>query len=318
MLEVKNLTKRFGSFYAVDSLSFSVKKGEIYALLGPNGAGKTTTMLSILGLVKPSSGDILLFGEKIAYNDITLRRRIGVVPEKHPKNPWPWMTASDYLHFFAELYSVENASHIIEELLEKVELSRFRNRRIIEFSRGMLQKLSFIRALLPDPDILILDEPQSGLDPIGVVQIRNLILDKMNTERSVIISSHLLSEIEKIANRVAIISGGKLIIEGSAEDLSSALTPDIAYTIEVDKPPEAVAAAAEALPFVRSLSWEENTIHVTLDKERDYRKDLSEFLISRGFVPLKMMETSTTLEEVFVTITRDNLKQFSSRGEKQE
>jgi len=211
MIRTEGLVKRFGSFAAVDGIDLNIPKGEIYGFLGPNGAGKTSTILMLLGVTRPTAGDIWLFGEKYSPRRLELRKRIGVVPEKHPRGVWPWMTAGEYLSFFADLFEVPRAAERIDALLVKVELARFRSRRIRDFSRGMLQKLSIIRALLHDPDILFLDEPISGLDPIGIKQVRDLILSENREGRTVFISSHQLSEMEKICHRVAIIFRGRLV-----------------------------------------------------------------------------------------------------------
>ena len=198
MIRTEQLTKRYGSFTAVAGIDLNIPAGEIYGFLGPNGAGKTSTIMMLLGVVKPTAGEIRLFGEPYSPARLDLRRRIGVVPEKHPAGMWSWMTAGEYLQMFAELFRVPQADRRIDHLLERVGLAQVKRKKFAQFSRGMLQKLSIVRALLHDPDILFLDEPISGLDPFGVKQIRDLILEESREGRTIFVSSHLLSEMEKV------------------------------------------------------------------------------------------------------------------------
>jgi ABC-2 type transport system ATP-binding protein len=174
MIRTRGLVKRYGRFIAVDGIDLHILPGEIYGFLGPNGAGKTSTIMMLLGISRPTAGEISLFGEPYTAARLDLRKRIGVVPEKHPRGVWQWMTAAEYLGVFADLFRVPNAARRIDFLLEKVDLLSVRNKRIRAFSHGMLQKLSLTRALLHDPDILFLDEPISGLDPIGICSCRRI------------------------------------------------------------------------------------------------------------------------------------------------
>jgi ABC-type multidrug transport system ATPase subunit len=175
MIHTTGLTKRYGTFTAVNGITLHIPRGHVYGFLGPNGAGKTSTIMMLLGQSRPTAGTIRLFGEPFSPRCLDLRARIGVVAEKHPVGVWPWMTAREYLSLFADLFQVRGAHARIDALLKKVDLERFRSRRIREFSRGMMQKLSIIRALLHDPDLLLLDEPISGLDPVGIKQVRDLL-----------------------------------------------------------------------------------------------------------------------------------------------
>ena len=226
MIRTESLTKRYGSFTAVDRINLNIPAGEIYGFLGPNGAGKTSTILMLLGIIKPTEGEIFLFDDKYSPGRLDLRKKIGVVPEKHPQGMWTWMTAHEYLKLFADLFDLKGAEDQIDRLLESVELSKVKNKRISEYSRGMLQKLSIVRALLHDPDILFLDEPISGLDPLGIKQIRDLILAENREGRTIFISSHLLSEMEKLCHRVAIVYNGRLMAEERMQDLLAKLTKD--------------------------------------------------------------------------------------------
>ncbi len=314
MIRTTGLVKRYGTFTAVDGLSLNIGRGEVYGFLGPNGAGKTTTIMMLLGITRPTEGEIRLFGEVASPRRLDLRRRIGVVPEKHPRGVWQWMTAQEYLRLFADLFEVPRSAERIEKLLDKVDLLPVRWKRIREFSRGMLQKLSIVRALLPDPDILLLDEPISGLDPLGIKQVRDLILAENREGRTIFISSHQLSEMEKICHRVAIIFRGRLMVEDEMKRLLSRITVEREIHVELESPPADIAERVRALPFVRSASLRGSVLELKIPREGDNRKALSEFLIGLGLVPLSLEEKVPSLEEAFVTITQDNVSMLAKGG----
>jgi ABC-type multidrug transport system ATPase subunit len=314
MIRTKGLVKRYGSFTAVDAVDLGIPRGEIYGFLGPNGAGKTTTIMMLLGITRPTEGEIWLFGERYSPQRLDLRRRIGVVPEKHPRGVWPWMTAREYLSLFADLFEVPAAAARIDTLLEKVDLARFRSKRIREFSRGMLQKLSIVRALLHDPDILFLDEPISGLDPLGIKQVRDLILSENREGRTIFISSHQLSEMEKICHRVAMLFRGKLMVEDTMANLLARVTVDREIHVELGTIPEGLAGKLSELPFVKEAVVQGETLVVRLSKQGDFRRALSEQLIRMDLVPLRIQEKVPSLEEAFVTITQENIDSLARGG----
>lgn len=312
MIRTEKLTKRYGEFAAVDGVSLSIGKGEIYGFLGPNGAGKTTTINMLLGIVRPTSGHIWLFDEPYSATKLDVRRRIGVVPEKHPTGVWNWMTAGEYLHLFADLFGVQNPRERIDYLLERVRLSDVKDRKYANFSRGMLQKLSIVRALLHDPEIMLLDEPISGLDPVGVKQIRDLILEENREGRTVVISSHVLSEIEKICHRVAIIHHGKLMAEDKMQNLVTTLAAEQEVEVELEELPPELPARVKSLDYVRDAVGRMNTLIVTLAGTGDHRKELSKYLIDQDLVPLRIYEKNLTLEDVFLTITKENIDSIAA------
>ena len=307
MIRTRGLVKKYGPFTAVDGIDLHIKPGEIYGFLGPNGAGKTSTMMMLLGITRPTAGEISLFGEPFTAARLDLRKRIGVVPEKHPRGVWQWMTAAEYLGVFADLFRVSNAARRIDFLLEKVDLLSVRNKRIRAFSHGMLQKLSLTRALLHDPDILFLDEPISGLDPIGIMQTRDLLLSENRSGRAIFISSHQLSEMERICHRVAIISRGRLLAEDSMSGLLARISSGREIHIDLESVPADLASALSALPFVQGVRVLPGGIAVRVAPEGDHRKAVSEHLIQRGLIPLRIEVKSPSLEEAFVTITHETV-----------
>ena len=314
MIQTKNLTKRYGKFTAVDGVNLNIPAGEIYGFLGPNGAGKTSTIMMLLGIVKPTAGEIRLFEETYSPKRLDLRRRIGMVPEKHPTGMWTWMTAGEYLQMFADLFGLEDSGRRIDHLLERVGLAEVKNKKFAEYSRGMLQKLSIVRALLHDPDILFLDEPISGLDPFGVKQIRDLILEENREGRTIFISSHILSEMEKLCHRVAIIFGGKLMAEDQMKSMLTTLAKDREIHVDLEELPADLPGKVKSLKFVQDATGEEKTLVVKVPKTGDYRKALSKYLIDQNLVPLSIQEKSLSLEEAFVTITKENINMFADIG----
>ena len=314
MIQTQNLTKRYGKFTAVDGVNLNITAGEIYGFLGPNGAGKTTTIMMLLGIVKPTEGEIRLFEEKYGPKRLDLRRRIGVVPEKHPTGMWTWMSAGEYLQMFAKLFDLDNAEKHIDYLLDRVGLLKVKNKKFSEFSRGMLQKLSIVRALLHDPDILFLDEPISGLDPFGVKQIRDLVVEENREGRTIFISSHILSEMEKVCHRVAIIFRGKLLAEDQMKGLLTNLAKEREIHIDLEEQPAGLVEKVKSLSFVQGVTLAKTTLIVKVPKTGDYRKEISKYLIDQNLIPLSIQEKSLSLEEAFVTITKENINLFASLG----
>ena len=318
MIRTRGLVKKYGNFTAVDNLDLNIPAGEIYGFLGPNGAGKTSTILMILGIVRPTAGEVFLFEKKYTPDRLDMRNKIGVVPEKHPQGVWSWMTAFEYLQMFADLFNLKrvykDTQARIDYLLQQVDLHSVRNKRIAEFSRGMLQKLSIIRALLHDPDILFLDEPISGLDPLGIKQIRDLILAENREGRTIFISSHLLSEMEKLCHRVAIIYKGRLLAEDNMSSLLAKLIKDREIFIDLESLPPDLAGSIKELPFVLDTTTRDNTLVIKVSKKGDFRKDISAYLIKKDLVPLRIEEKALSLEEAFVTITNENINMFTEIG----
>ncbi len=317
MIRTNALVKKYGSFTAVDGVNLNIPTGEIYGFLGPNGSGKTSTIMMLLGIVRPTGGEIFLFDERYSPARLDLRRRIGVVPEKHPQGMWSWMTGYEYLRMFADLFGLKDPDERIDSLLEQVKLIEVKNKRISQYSRGMLQKLSIVRALLHDPDILFLDEPISGLDPIGIKQVRDLILAENREGRTIFISSHLLSEMEKVCQRVAIIYRGRLMAEDRMANLLSSLSKDREIHVDLEQLPSDLPQKVKGLPFVLESFARENTLVVKVPKTGDHRKSISRFLIDQNLVPLSISEKSLSLEEAFVTITQENIDLFTGIGGQQ-
>jgi ABC-2 type transport system ATP-binding protein len=216
VIEVEGLSKCFGSRQAVDGLNLSARAGEIYGFLGPNGAGKTTTIRMLLGILAPDAGSIRICGRSVRRGDRAGRMLVGAVSEL--QHLYGDMTCEEYLGFFARLHRVARAKERVAEMLADVGLADRARDRAVELSKGLQQKLGLARALLHDPPVLILDEPVSGLDPHGIREVREIITRERGRGRLIFISSHVLSEIERTADRIGIIRRGRLVYEGPVGD----------------------------------------------------------------------------------------------------
>ncbi|MGH6918779.1 MAG: ABC transporter ATP-binding protein [Geminicoccaceae bacterium] len=217
MIEARGLTKRFGARTAVDGLDLSAGPGEIYGFLGPNGACKTTTIRLLLGILAPDAGTVEVCGRPVRRGDRAARYLVGAVAEV--QHLYGDMSCAEYLRFFAALYRIDDAGARVAAMLELVGLGGRADDRAIDLSKGLQQKLGLARALLHDPPVLVLDEPVSGLDPHGIREVREIICRERDRGRLVFLSSHVLSEIERTADRVGMIRQGRLVFEGRVEDV---------------------------------------------------------------------------------------------------
>jgi ABC-type multidrug transport system ATPase subunit len=305
VIQTRDLTKSYGVFTAVNKLNLSVIKGETYGFLGPNGAGKTTTLMMMMGIVKPTSGKVLVFGLPLSSDSFLIKRKLGVMSEN--LSFYEDLSAWEYLRFFGNLYEVENAEKRARQLLERVNLWQYRNVLLGGYSTGMQRKLSFVRAILHSPEILILDEPVSGLDPFGIVQIREIIKEEHALGHTIFISSHILSEIERTANRVGIISGGRLVFEDNMDRLRQQVSSTRSIELDlVDNRPE-ILEALRKLPFVLDIRLDEHLIQIDTLGDNDYRAQLGQALVQMGAVIQGMRAIETSLEEAFITLTEKSI-----------
>ena len=312
MIQTENLCKAYNDLLVVNELNLKVEKNDIYGFLGPNGAGKTTTIMMLLGLVPKSSGKIFLLGNEMKTNDVKLKRKVGVVSES--QYFYRDMTALEYLNFFGEIYEVENRPKRIDKLMNAVGLEKEKNKNLGAYSKGMQQKLAFVKALLHDPELLILDEPVANLDPTGIKQIRDLIEEEHETGRTVFVSSHLLSEVEKLCKKVGIINQGKLLAEDNMDNIKRKLSDTVTIRIELNQEAQNLEPVLSNLPFIQAFQCKENKIEVQLKTDRDYRKDLSEAIFNSGYIILAMQAKEMSLEEAFITITQQNISLLTNRG----
>ncbi len=312
-ISTEQLTRRYGARTAVDNVNLQVEQGEIFGFLGPNGAGKTTTIMMLLGILPPTSGAVQILGHDMSERALELKTRVGVVSEH--QSVYGEMTAEQYLSFFADMYAVPDATRRISELLAALDLEARRHSRIKEFSRGMQQKLAVARALLHSPDLLVMDEPASGLDPYGISQVRELIYAQKRAGKTIFLSSHILSEIEQTADRVAIIARGSIVAQGTMSEIRGKLAPEWRYALEYEGDEQAVRQALADAAIVREVRSKGGKLilHVTATGGQDARADISRAVAAAGGVVLSVNRLEISLEEAFLTVTGDRGKRQAAR-----
>ena len=295
-IEIENLTKSYGNFKAVDNLTLKVEKGITFGFLGPNGAGKTTTILSMIGLIIPDSGSIRILGEDVFREPVKVKERIGYLPEN--ATIYEELTAWRNLEFFANFYKMsrQEKEKRIEELLKMVGLWDVRYRKVKTFSKGMKQRLLLAQALINDPEVLILDEPTSGLDPEGAYLVKNIVREERKKGKTVFFSSHILSEVEELSDRVGIIVKGKLRALGPLEDIKRQFMELEGYEIKVETKQK--LPQIELPEIIRIEKVNENKA-IIFAKE-DIREQLSELLAKKGATIVSLKVEEPSLEDVFL------------------
>lgn len=305
-ISVNNVTKLYGSQRAVDDISFNVKTGEVLGFLGPNGAGKTTTMKAITCYLSPSQGDISVGGYSILTQPDEVKRRIGYLPENNPL--YYEMGVIDYLKFVAELQGVKkpNIPSRVEEMVKICGLEKEKHKKISELSKGYKQRVGLAQALIHNPDVLILDEPTTGLDPNQIVEIRELI-KTIGKEKTVILSSHILAEVEATCDRILIINNGKIVANGSAEDLrKQAQGNEILHIAIEGGSKNEVFEALKILPSVQVVDFAangENTFSVQSKPDMSSCKPVFDLCVEKGWYITQITPVETKLEDVFRKVT---------------
>jgi ABC-2 type transport system ATP-binding protein len=310
-IAVRNLTKEYGSQKAVDDISFDVKTSEILGFLGPNGAGKTTTMKIITCYMPPTAGTIEVDGLDTLQHSIEVRRKIGYLPEMNPL--YLDMNVLDYLDYSALLHGIQTSAiqPRIKEMVDVCGIGEVRHKDIGELSKGYRQRVGLAQAMIHDPEVLILDEPTSGLDPNQIVEIRNLI-KRLGSAKTVILSTHILSEVQATCNRVLIINEGKIVADGSPEQLKRDFTGGESITLElktnVTDPLEEIAPKLQVIAYVKNvtlLSHEKgiSRFELRVDKGTDVREAAFRLAVSENWVVLELYRKATSLEEVFHKLT---------------
>ncbi len=310
VLRTHGLAKSYGTVEAVSGLDLAVRRGEIYGFLGPNGAGKTTTLLMLLGVEQPTGGTIERFGRAGPIDPFRDKPRIGVLGEQ--QHLYDDLSAWEYLLFFGRLYRVERPEGRARELLERLDLDEFHRLRARDFSRGMQQKLGLARALLHRPELLVLDEPVSGLDPHGIRQVREILAEENHRGVTILVSSHILSEVERTAHRVGILSGGRLVAEDEVAQLVARLEPDTLIELDVEQLGPGAVESLREQPFVRAVDLVTDgggpgrgLLRVRVAADVDHRRDVSAVVAQHGGLITGMRQPGLSLEEAFVRLTGD-------------
>ena len=306
MIKIEHLVKNYGPNCAVDDISFEVKKGEIVGFLGPNGAGKSTTMNILTGYLSMTSGSVSIAGLDVLDNPLEAKKHIGYLPEQPPL--YTDMTVEEYLSFMYDLKKVKlnKVSHI-NEVCEITKITDVKGRIIGNLSKGYRQRVGIAQALLGNPPVLILDEPTVGLDPKQIIEIRTLIKN-LGKKHTVILSSHILPEVQAVCERILVINKGKLVADGTADRLAHDLSSEHKLIARIEAPEKELVMALKALARVIDVvcygEKEPGVFEVSIEATpgSDIRRDLFAMLTRRGWPILSLRNTDLTLEEVFIQL----------------
>ncbi|MGZ3433699.1 MAG: ABC transporter ATP-binding protein [Isosphaeraceae bacterium] len=304
MIETNDLTKMYGELYALNRLNLKLQQGDVYGFIGPNGAGKTTTMRILATLLNPSWGEASVCGYSIYTGSKEIRRVIGYMPDFF--GVYDDMKVIEYLEFFASAYRIKGPARrkICEEVLELVDLTYKRDALVTSLSRGMTQRLGLARTLLHDPQVLLLDEPASGLDPRARIEMRALLKELRSMGKTILVSSHILPELADICNKIGIIEQGRLLVNGAVTDVMKQVRSDIVLNIAVSNRMTAAANTLENEPEVESVQDKNGVLVVKLNEGVHEYGFLASRLINQGFELTLFKEDEINLETAFMHLTK--------------
>ncbi len=306
MIRVEGLTKDYGSRRAVSNLNFEANQGEIVGFLGPNGAGKTTTMRILTGYMPPTEGTAIVAGYDIVEESLEVRRRVGYLPETVPL--YSDMTAFEYVKFMADLRQLPDSGDRAFEALKMVGLDNRSESYISSLSKGMRQRVGLAQALIHRPEVLILDEPTIGLDPGQVVEVRNLIRE-IGKQRTVLLSTHILSEAQQICDRVLIINKGKIIAEDTPQNLESSLVGSERVVLRVRGESDELSKVVIKVKGVQNVhTAADGSVEFQFAPGQDVRPEVAKAVIGAGYDLLEMSPVGMSLEEIFLELTREDSK----------
>ena len=307
MIEVRHLTKKYGNHAAVDDLSFTIEKGVIYGFLGPNGAGKSTTMNIITGCLGATEGEVLIDGHSITEEPLPAKKLIGYLPELPPV--YMDMTPEEYLKFVMQAKKVpmaKRAEHL-KSVMEKTRITEMKDRLIRNLSKGYRQRVGIAQALIGDPEIIILDEPTVGLDPAQIIEIRELIRE-LGRDHTIVLSSHILSEVQAVCDAIMIISHGKLVASDTAENLTTLFAGKTTLKLEIKAAKDAADAVLQRVEGIESVDWadgEADTVRAEVHPtdNADIREALFTAFAEEKLPLLEMTRVRASLEDVFLELT---------------
>ena len=293
VLEVNNISKQYDGVKAVDGISFAVKEGQIFGLLGPNGAGKTSTMRMIMNITAPDSGEIRLFGEP--FHD-ALKQRIGYLPEE--RGLYPKMKVLDHLAFLGEMkgMAAKTAHAQARQWLERVGLAEWADKKVQELSKGMQQKVQFVGTLLHQPDLVIMDEPFSGLDPLNAKFLKDILLEYKRSGKTIILSTHLMDQAEKLCEAICLINKGRVALSGSLAEIKQKFSHNV-VNLEYDGDGTFVTS----LPMVERVNDYGHAMHITLKDGADPNA-LLKTIVEQGLRVYRFEVAETTLDEIFIDV----------------
>ena len=302
MIRVENLTKYYGERLAVDSITFNIERGEIVGFLGPNGAGKSTTMKMVTGFLMPSSGDVFVADHDMTRESLQGRRHLGYLPEIVPL--YYDMTTRGYLRFAGRLRGLDKktAARRVDEVVETCALQEYRDVILAKLSKGYRQRVGLAQSIIHDPEVLILDEPTIGIDPIQVAHTRQLI-KQLGENRTILLSSHILPEVSMVCQRVIIIHRGRIVAQDSIEHLSSSVTGGEQLRLRVDGPVERITEVLAGVDGVLEVKFQEPFHLARLEVGKQPQAQISAILVQQGWGLLAMESAAMTLEDIFLELT---------------
>jgi ABC-2 type transport system ATP-binding protein len=312
-VSVSNLTKTYGDKKAIDGITFEVSPGEIVGFLGPNGAGKTTTMRVVTGYLRPSEGSVKVLGREVADHSLEVRREVGYLPENNPL--YSDMNVLEYLEFSGLLNGVAKIDihRKVREMIGVCGISDVKHLDIGQISKGFRQRVGLAQAMIHDPKVLILDEPTSGLDPNQIVEIRNLIR-QLGREKTVILSTHILPEVQALCSRIIIVNRGKIVADGSSGELQARLQGGEQYYVEMEKPVneswDALRTQVQSISSVAAVNLVSDAggiLRVKIESNRgaDVRRDIYHLCVKKGWTLLELHREQTSLEDIFHELTAE-------------
>lgn len=322
MIEVKGVTKKYGTTTAVDNISFEVKDGEVVGFLGPNGAGKSTTMNMITGFIESTDGQIIINGNDISKKPQKAKKQIGYMPENVPL--YQELTVKEFIKYMAELKFVKRAERKqeVEKVIKETGLNEVENKLIRNLSRGYKQRVSLAGALIGNPDVIILDEPTVGLDPKQITEIRNLIKE-LGKKHTVILSTHILSEVSQICERVIIINKGKIVAIDTPENLEKKTREKNGISVTVEDPQDKMKELKKKIPEIETIELAKDNkdgtkqFTITSSADVDLRKKLFEVLPKEEITIFELKKTENTLEDAFIKLI-DTKESKKTNTEKKE
>jgi len=301
MIEVENLTKKYGDLAAVKNLSFKVEKGKIWGLLGPNAAGKTTTMRILTGYLPATDGRARVAGFDVFEQTNEVKKNIGYLPENVPL--YPEMTVQSFLSFVAEIKQISSSrrKEAVAKAIDISGLESVKGRLIKNISRGFRQRVGIAQSLIHDPSVLILDEPTSSLDPAQIIEIRKLI-KSLKGERTIILSTHILAEVTQVCDGVVIINEGQLMASGSLEELTSSFSKNEGVFIRLKKSGHETVSLLSSIPGVDKVSREDDGFSIEWSKGKDIQDDITKFIVDKELGLVEMRPLALNIEELYLNV----------------
>ncbi len=308
MVVINNLVKKYGKFTAVDNLSLNIEKGQIYGFVGANGAGKTTTMRIISGLLRPTSGEVRVNGVDIIHNPGGYKKHIGYMPDFF--GVYDDLKVTEYMNFYSGIYKIENSKRaaITDKLLELVNLSDKKDFYVDALSRGMKQRLCLARSLIHDPQLLILDEPASGLDPKARIEMKQILRTLKDLGKTILISSHILPELSELCTAIGIIERGKMVITGTVEEILNQLSHNKKFKLKVIDKAETARRLLEENPTVSSVQAADNILKFSFSGDEGAAAELLKEMVVQDIPVLSFVEEESNLESIFMHIASGGIE----------